>query len=84
MRYYFLTDEGLHKIGEASPGGAGRNRTLGQEKLMAIAVPVPPLAGQQSFDRLQAEVVALKAKHTAIRAANAALLPAALERVFSH
>ncbi|MBK6746646.1 restriction endonuclease subunit S [Ottowia sp.] len=84
LRYYFLTDEGLHKIGEASPGGAGRNRTLGQEKLMAIAVPVPPLAGQQSFDRLQAEVVALKAKHTAIRAANAALLPAALERVFSH
>ncbi|PZP60756.1 MAG: restriction endonuclease subunit S [Delftia acidovorans] len=83
LRYYFLTDDGLLKIGEASPGGAGRNRTLGQEKLMAIEVPIPPLPIQQSFDRLQTEVAALKAKHDAIRAANASLLPATLERVFS-
>ena len=83
LRYYFLTDEGLLKIGEASPGGAGRNRTLGLEKLMAIEVPVPSLPVQQSFDRLQTKVSALKAKHTAIRQANAALLPAMLERVFS-
>ena len=83
LRYYFLTDEGMLKIGEASPGGAGRNRTLGLEKLMAIAVPTPPLAVQQTFDRLQAEITALKAKHTAIRKANAALLPATLERVFA-
>lgn len=83
LRYYFLTDEGMLKIGEASPGGAGRNRTLGLEKLMAIEVPTPPLAVQQTFDRLQAEITALKAKHTAIRKANAALLPATLERVFA-
>lgn len=82
LRYYFLTAEGMLKIGEASPGGAGRNRTLGLEKLMAIEVPTPPLAAQQAFDRLQAEIAALKAKHTAIREANAALLPATLERVF--
>jgi type I restriction enzyme S subunit len=83
LRYYFLTDEGMLKIGEASPGGAGRNRTLGLEKLMAIEVPTPALAIQQTFDRLQAEVAALKVKHTAIREANAALLPATLERVFA-
>lgn len=83
LRYYFLTDEGMLKIGEASPGGAGRNRTLGLDKLMAIEVPMPLLAVQQTFDRLQAEIVALKAKHTAIREANAALLPATLERVFA-
>lgn len=83
LRYYFLTDEGMLKISEASPGGAGRNRTLGLEKLMAIEVPIPPLTTQQTFDRLQAEVAALKAKHTAIRQANAALLPATLERVLS-
>lgn len=83
LRYYFLTDEGLLKIGEASPGGAGRNRTLGLEKLMAIEVPVPELSVQKSFDRLQAEVAALKAKHTAIRTANAALLPVTLEWIFS-
>lgn len=83
LRYYFLTDDGMLKIGEASPGGAGRNRTLGLEKLMAIEVPTPPLAVQQTFDRLQTEVAALKVKHTAIREANAALLPATLERIFS-
>jgi len=83
LRYYFLTDEGMLKIGEASPGGAGRNRTLGLEKLMAIEVPTPSLAKQKTFDRLQAEVAALKARHTAIREANAALLPATLERVFA-
>ena len=83
LRYYFLTDDGLLKIGEASPGGAGRNRTLGLEKLMALEVPVPPLPAQQSFERLQTKIAALKAKHTAIRQANAALLPATLERVFA-
>jgi len=82
LRYYFLTDEGLLKIGEASPGGAGRNRTLGLEKLMAIEVPVPPLPAQRAFARLQSEIAALKVRHAAIRTANAALVPATLERVF--
>lgn len=82
LRYYFLAGEGLAKIGNASPGGAGRNRTLGLEKLMALDVPVPPQATQQSFDRLQSAVAALKVEHAAIRAANAALVPATLERIF--
>lgn len=83
LHYYFLTGDGMLKIGEASPGGAGRNRTLGLEKLIAIKVPIPPLAAQHTFDRLQADVAALKAKHAAIRRANAALLPATLERLFA-
>lgn len=83
LRYYFLTDAGLEKIGEASPGGAGRNRTLGLEKLMEIQVPVPPLSAQRAFDALQDRVAALKARHATIRQANAALIPATLERVFN-
>lgn len=83
LRYYFLTDAGLEKIGEASPGGAGRNRTLGLEKLMAIQVPVPSLSTQRTFDALQAKVAALKAHHGTIRQANDALIPATLERVFA-
>lgn len=83
LRYYFLTDAGMEKISKASPGGAGRNRTLGLEKLMAIEVPVPSLEAQQAFDALQTKVAELKARHTAIREANAALVPATLERVFS-
>ena len=83
LRYYFLSEEGLIKIQEASPGGAGRNRTLGLEKLMNIEVPVPSLEVQRRFDLLQSKVLALKSKHAAIREANAVLLPATLERIFS-
>ena len=56
LRFYFLTPEGLQKLGEASPGGAGRNRTLGLKKLAAIEVPVPPIERQRRFDRLQHQV----------------------------
>lgn len=83
LRYYFLTDSGLEKIGEASPGGAGRNRTLGLEKLMAIQVPIPSRSVQRTFDALQVKVAVLKARHATIRQANNALIPATLERVFS-
>ena len=82
LRYYFLAKDGIEKIGFASPGIADRNRTLSVINLGKIEVPTPPLAIQKTFDRLQADITELKAKHTAIRAANAALLPATLERVF--
>lgn len=82
LAYYLLSEDGLEKIGLASPGTADRNRTLSLGNLGKIEVPTPPLAAQQTFDRLQAEIAALKAKHTAIREVNAALLPATLERVF--
>ncbi len=81
--YYFTTEEGFAKIYAASPGTAARNRTMTAPSLIAIEVTLPSLAVQQTFDRLQAEIAALKAKHTAIREANAALLPATLERVFA-
>lgn len=80
--YYFTTEEGFAKIYAASPGTAARNRTMTAPALMAIEVPMPSLAVQHTFDRLQAQIAALKAKHTAIRQANAALIPATLERVF--
>jgi hypothetical protein len=60
-----------------------RNRTLSLGNLGKIEVPLPLLAAQQAFNQLQAQVAALKVKHAAIRQANAALIPATLERVFS-
>jgi type I restriction enzyme, S subunit len=80
--YYFTTPDGFDKVYAASPGTAARNRTITASALMAIQVPTPPLATQQSFERLQAKVAALKAEHASIRAAKAALLPATLERIF--
>ena len=52
LLFYFLTAQGLQQLGEASPGGAGRNRTLGLKKLAAIMVPVPPIEAQHWFNRL--------------------------------
>lgn len=51
--------------------------------LEAIEAPLPSLAIQQAFVALQTRIHALEAHHTAIRAANAALLPATLERLFA-
>lgn len=82
LLFYFQSPDGLQRLGEASPGGAGRNRTLGLKKLEAIEVPVPPLEAQHWFDRLQAKARRIRA----IRAASArdadALIPALLHEVF--
>jgi len=80
--HYFTTPEGFQKVYAASPGTAARNRTITAPALMAIEVPVPSLAAQQTFNTLQAKIAELKAKHTAIRQANTALVPATLERIF--
>lgn len=83
LRFYFSTPEGLQKLGEASPGGAGRNRTLGLKKLESLQVPVPPIGRQHWFDRLQAK--AHEARN--IRANTAldveALIPAMLHEIFN-
>lgn len=83
LTYFLLSDEGLERIGFASPGTADRNRTLSLTNLGKIEVPIPPFAIQRSFDSLQARIAALKARHATIRQANDALIPATLERVFS-
>ncbi|TAN08823.1 MAG: restriction endonuclease subunit S [Rhodanobacteraceae bacterium] len=83
VHYYLLSPEGLEKIRAASPGGAGRNRTLGVEKLAATEIPIPPLVAQQAFVTLQSTIAALKARHAALREASAVLIPATLERLFA-
>jgi hypothetical protein len=47
LSYWFNRGEGRDRLLWASPGGAGRNRTLGVEKLAAIEVPLPPLVVQR-------------------------------------
>jgi type I restriction enzyme S subunit len=80
--FYFLTEEGLSKVGEASPGGAGRNRTLGLEALSAIQVPLPPYKQQLWFDELQAKVRSLKKFQAESAAELDALLPSILDKAF--
>ena len=83
LRFYFLTPEGLSKLGDASPGGAGRNRTLGLKKLEAIIVPVPSLDRQRWFDCLQRQVQEVEVLRASAGVDLEGLLPAMLHGVFS-
>lgn len=82
LRFYFLTDEGLREIGEASPGGAGRNRTLGLTKLAKIEIPVPAYEKQAWFNCLQAKVRALLTAQQEAEIELGAMLPSILDKAF--
>jgi type I restriction enzyme S subunit len=49
LRRFFETEQGVRLLGDASPGGAGRNRTLNQKFAAEIPVPVPPLGEQKKI-----------------------------------
>ncbi len=82
LRFWFLSEEGMLALGQASPGGAGRNRTLGIKALEAIKVPVPSLDAQLWFDSLQSKARAAKAAQAEATAHLDQLLPAMLNEVF--
>ncbi len=80
--FHFLTEQGLQQLGEASPGGAGRNRTLGLKALEEIVVPIPSLEKQIWFDSLQAKADMIKRLQAKSAAELDALLPAVLDQAF--
>jgi restriction endonuclease S subunit len=51
LLYFFKSPRGKHLLGLASPGGAGRNKTLGQSEFIKLQIPVPELAEQQAIAR---------------------------------
>lgn len=83
IRFWFLTKEGLQSLGQASPGGAGRNRTLGVKSLEAIRVPVPSLDAQLWFDHLQARTNAARDAQGNAARELAKLIPAILNEAFT-
>jgi type I restriction enzyme, S subunit len=78
--FYLLTPEGLHAVGEASPGSADRNRTLSAKAFMQILVPVPEYSKQLWFDSLCEEVDKLKDLQVETAAEIDALLPSVLSK----
>lgn len=44
---YFSTPRGKYDLNVVSPGGAGRNKTLGQEEFKQLKIPVPPIEYQR-------------------------------------
>ncbi|MBS7789370.1 hypothetical protein KTR66_05160 [Roseococcus sp. SDR] len=81
--FFLQSRDGLAQIQAASPGSADRNRTLAQDRLEAILVPVPPLDAQQWFEDLRMKAKAVRALNAAAAEDAAALLPAMLHQTFS-
>jgi len=80
--FHFLTERGIEQMGEASPGGAGRNRTLGLEAAARMRVPVPAFEKQLWFDGIQSKIDAHKQLQGEVTTKLDALLPAVLDRAF--
>ena len=49
LRLFFTTKAGLEILGKASPGSAGRNKTLGLDRFISYSIPLPPLSEQQKI-----------------------------------
>ena len=47
LRYFFVSEAGLALIRQASPGSAGRNRTLAIDRFEALMIPLPDVAEQR-------------------------------------
>lgn len=63
--YYFLTNHGKNILESASPGGAGRNKTLGQDRFLKSKIIVPNINEQQKIADIlstQDKIIELKEK----------------------
>lgn len=83
LRYYLLSEQGLMDLRTASPGSAGRNKTLSIKNFEAIRVPLPGPALQ---DRIVAHLDKLSSISELVQSRQeiaTAILPAARNEVFS-
>lgn len=80
--FHFLSPKGLEDINACSPGGVGRNKTLGLDKLMRIKIPVPDITLQEEFVELLHKVTAIKNHHTETEKELTQLLPSLLDKAF--
>lgn len=66
--FYFLTKRGTDILEAASPGGAGRNRTLGQDRFLKSKIVLPPIGEQKRIAAIltaQDKLIELKEKRLA-------------------
>lgn len=47
LKYFFLSERGLELLGRASPGSAGRNRTLAVERFENLMISLPDIQEQR-------------------------------------
>lgn len=80
--FHFLSSKGMEDINACSPGGAGRNKTLGLDKLMKIKVPVPDIKLQKEFVALLAKVNTIKEYQHQIDQELTEIMPSLLDKAF--
>ena len=80
---YLKTEEGVSKLGQLSPGSAGRNRVLSIKRLNELIVPVLPL-GIQNFlvEELEQRAARVLKLEEEISAISQKIIPSVLNRVF--
>lgn len=64
LLYFFLTKKGKSLLELASPGGAGRNKTLGQKEFEKLKILIPSANEQQ---RIASFITSLNRKQTALK-----------------
>ncbi len=79
----FMTEADWHEMRASTKGVGDRRLRIQPEHILARPIWLPPPPEVARISALFDQHIALKARLTAIRQANAALLPATLERVFN-
>jgi type I restriction enzyme S subunit len=82
LNFHFLSQNGLEEIIRCSPGGAGRNKTLGLKKLEAIKVPVPDIEEQKKFVSLLLQFNQLEKQKVEREKELSELIPSLLDKAF--
>ncbi len=79
---YFRTPDIWPALAEISGGTNARRRRLQPATFLSYEMPLPSMAKQLELRAIYQRTQLLNTKHAAFRKANAALLPATLERIF--
>jgi restriction endonuclease S subunit len=86
LQLYFAHGEGLEAARRASPGSAGRNRTLGIDRFLEQRITLPPFAEQRrvvdQLEQIRERVIAAQALATASGQRLRTLLRLQTEQIF--
>ena len=83
LNFYFQTPQGLADLGTASPGGAGRNRTLSLKNVALLPVPVPAVQQQQYFVSLLNRTIGVSKQRESLQPQLHALPASILAQAFA-
>jgi type I restriction enzyme, S subunit len=85
LRLFFTTEQGREILLKASPGSAGRNKTLGLDRFIANSIPLPPLDEQRRIvsrlDALVTKIEETKRLRNDIRIEHHALFTSIVSRI---